>query len=56
MGPISHCANIADICVPSQIVSNYNVKIFDILHVIKGHQGPFPLKYRSRLSVLSVSL
>ena len=34
-GPISLCADIADMCVPFQIVSNYYAKIFDIFYVIK---------------------
>ena len=34
-GPISLCADIADMCVPFQIVSNCYAKIFDIFYVIK---------------------
>ena len=35
IGHIRLCANIAEMCVPSQIVSNCYTKILDILYVTK---------------------
>ena len=50
-GSISLSANIADMCIPSQLICDSDPKI-----LIRHFRGPFPLEYMKHRSFLSISL